>query len=249
MKRIYGLHVLLFYFMATLSIQGQPNKVKNYFKQLQKDNQYQPITLSFVNEADGLVEDYSKLSQIILLRHGEPKLDHKGWKSRNEAVQYVLAYDSVGIYSPAFIPAVLQNHGVNHIYTSNINRSISTAGLVFDREDLQRPDPLFREFERKVFAFPNIKLPTKWWLVGSRVLWFMGLNKQGIERFSAARERAKRGAGFLEQDALEHGKTLLVSHGLLNHYLTKYLKRLGWKQVYDGGNGYLSQKMFVKYIP
>ena len=75
----------------------------------------------------------------------------------------------------------------------------------------------------------------------------MGLNRKGIERKSDAKKRAQEVAAFLEQDALNKGKTVLVSHGLLNRYVEKYLKRLGWQTVYNGGNGYLSQRMLVKY--
>jgi broad specificity phosphatase PhoE len=108
---------------------------------------------------------------------------------------------------------------------------------------------LFKEYERKICSFPNIKLPLKWWQAGARILWYMGLNDRGIESFSEAKQRTNKAVEYLQQDAFEHGKTLLVSHGLLNHYLVKNLKKRGWKQVYNGGNGYLSQKMLVKYIP
>ena len=235
------------YLMATSSVHSQPNQVKAYYRQLQKETNYQPITLNFVRKDDGLVDDFGKLSQIILVRHGEPKLKNKGWRNRQDAKRYIVDYDSVGIYPPAFIPVDIRDGEVDKIYTSSINRSISTARLVFEQEDWLHSDSLFREFERKIFAFPNIKLPTKWWLAGSRVLWFLGMNNRGIERFSEAKARARRAAGVLEKDSIEQGKTLLVSHGLLNHFLSKYLKQRGWKQVYDGGNGYLSQKMFVKY--
>jgi hypothetical protein len=47
---------------------------------------------------------------------------------------------------------------------------------------------------------------------------------------------------------MENKKTLLVSHGLLNRYLAKDFKKKGWTEVYNGGHGYLSQKMFVKYM-
>ena len=195
----------------------------------------------------GLVADYAQLSQIMLLRHGEPALNKKGWRKRKEAIRFIKDYDSVDIYTPEFVPVVIAPDELGVIHTSSIPRSISTAVLVFNREDLQRPDSLFREFERKIFSFPNIKLGLKCWLTTSRVLWFMGLNKKGIEGFAKAKARARSGVKFLEKDALKNGKTLLVSHGLINHYLAKYLKKNGWTEVYDGGKGYLSQKLLIKY--
>jgi len=193
-----------------------------------------------------LVEDYSRLSQIILLRHGEPALNKKGWRKRKDAMAYIISYDTVSVYPPATLPILLHSDEVAIVYTSSLNRSISTASYVFPDQVFQS-EPLFREFERKVFSFFNIKLPLKWWLTGSRIFWFLGLNKKGIESFSEARIRAREGATFLQKDAQSNGKTLLVSHGLLNHYLVKYLEMDGWTEVFDGGKGYLSQKMLVRY--
>jgi broad specificity phosphatase PhoE len=84
-------------------------------------------------------------------------------------------------------------------------------------------------------------------LTGSGVFWFMGLNGKDIESFKEAKKRVQKAAGMLEKNTLSNGKTVLVSHGLLNHYLVKYLKKKGWTKVYDGGKGYLSQKLLVKY--
>ena len=119
------------------------------------------------------------------------------------------------------------------------------AAQLFGEEFDKRPEAIFREFERKVFSFPNIKLPLNWWLIGSRAFWVLGLNKKGIETFSEAKKRAKQAVALLESDARENGKTLLISHGLLNHYLVKYLEQNGWTEVFDGGKGYLSQKVLV----
>ncbi|MEM6260947.1 MAG: alpha-ribazole phosphatase [Bacteroidota bacterium] len=233
--------------IVPIGVHAQLEKVEAFYQNMAEEKDGQPVTLSFVQPQDSLVEDYSQLYQIVLLRHGEPALDKTGKRKRSGAVQYVHDYDMVGIYPPAFIPLTLQDDELTFIYTSSLNRSISTAQKVFNLEELHRPKSLFREFERKVFAFPNIKLPLKWWLIGSRVMWLMGFNNRGIEGFGAAKRRAKIATRFLEQDAYWNGKTLLVSHGLLNHYLFKYLEKRGWTVVYDGGKGYLSQKMLVKY--
>lgn len=247
LKAISTLHnILTCVCLLTLATaHAQWDHLKDHYEKLEKDKT--PDTLRFIQQEAYGLEDSSELVQIILLRHGEPALHKKGWKTRKEALAFVKAYDSVGIYTPAFTPIILYEGDLTVIHTSSINRSIETATKVCTRADLQRPDSLFREFERKIFSFPNLKLPLKWWLTTSRVLWFMGLNKKGIERFSEAKARAKRGAQFLEQDALKQGKTLLVAHGLLNRYLTKYLKKRGWKLMYDGGHGYLSQQLLVKY--
>ena len=245
-KPVPTLLMLLFFNLAYHPIMAQYAAIKAHYKKLEKQAKKQPVTLQFVQEDMNLVDSLGNLSQIMLLRHGEPALDKKGWRKRKAAMRYIEQYDSVGVYPPAFAPVELHEGDVDIIYTSTLNRSVSTAEQLFQRPDSQKPEIIFREFERKIFAFPNIKLPLKWWLVGSRVFWFMGLNKKGIESFSVARKRAREAVGLLEKDANKNGKTLLVSHGLLNHYLVKYLVKNGWVEVFDGGRGYMSQKLLVK---
>lgn len=235
----------LFFVLASFQVFSQLEKVEAHYEQLEKQDE--PVTLSFIQEDSNLVADFSRLSQIILIRHGEPAMKHKGWKKRSEAKQYIKTYDSVGVFSPSFIPLKLQPNELSVIHTSSMQRSVSTAEQVFELDELMKPDPIFREFERKIFLFPNIKLPHGFWMSGSRGLWFLGINDKNVESRNEAIFRAKIAANFLNDDALQNGKTLLVSHGLLNRYLEKYLKKLGWKSVYNGGNGYLSQRMLVKY--
>jgi len=232
--------------VSCLSSMAQFENLKTHYKKLEKQSKEAFVTIEFVQKEMNLVDDFSNLSQIILLRHGEPALNKKGWRKRKEAVRFIAQYDSVGVYAPEYVPVQISDGEINVLFTSILNRSISTADQLFHEVEDQRAEPIFREFERKVFSFFNVKLPLKWWTTGSRLFWFMGLNKKGIESFSEAKQRAKEATVFLEANAFENGKTLLVSHGLLNHYLVKYLKKNGWTEVFDGGKGYLSQKMLVK---
>ncbi len=243
------LAVTLLLFLFCNSACAQFERLEAHYKTLEKQSKEKPVTIRFVQEEMGLLEDLSNLEQIILLRHGEPMVDKKGWRKRKEAMSFIIAYDTVGVYPPEYDPVSLNHDEIDVIFTSTLNRSISTAKQLFQRPEDQRADAIFREFERKIFSFPNIKLPLKWWLTGSRVFWLMGLNKKGIESISEAKKRAREAVTFLERNASENGKTLLVSHGLLNHYLAKYLRKNGWTQVFDGGKGYLSQKVFVRYGP
>ncbi|MEL7002035.1 MAG: histidine phosphatase family protein [Bacteroidota bacterium] len=226
MKTILNLILTLSCFCVS-PLFAQLDKVEKYYLEIEKSSKDTPPTLTFIQEDMQLVEDYSKLSQIILIRHGEPALDKKGWRKRKQAMQFVKDYDSVGIYPPAFIPLRLEDSELGVIHTSSINRSISTSEQVFSLQGIQAPSPMFREFERKIISFPNIKLPLKLWLGVSRISWLMGLNDKGIECFRDARSRAKEATEFLEHDAETNSKTLLVSHGLLNHFLVKYLKKNG----------------------
>jgi hypothetical protein len=74
----------------------------------------------------------------------------------------------------------------------------------------------------------------------------MGFNKKGIESFSQAKERARRAAFFLDDKAEINGKTVLFSHGFLNKYINRYLKREGYKSVDLNGQKYLGAYYFYK---
>jgi len=206
----------------------------------------EPIAVSFVQPEMRLLPDSVQLMQIMLMRHGEPALHKKGWATRAQAQAFVRAYDSVGIYPPAFTPATLQKGEIDTIYTSSLNRSKHTARLVFEGQQNYHADTLFREFERKVFSGINFKRPLKCWLVQSRVLWLLGLNDKSIESFAEAKRRTARAATRLESIAQRNGKAVLVSHGFLNRYLVKTLKKRGWTVAHNGGSEYLATWLLVK---
>jgi broad specificity phosphatase PhoE len=226
---------------------GQISKIQDYYERAEQAIDSLPLRISFVQENMGLVGDYSKLKQIILIRHGEPALKKDGKAKRQEAKNFIIAYDTVGIYSPKYYPVLLGDEEISTIQTSSINRARHTASLIFGEDYIFKPDTLFREFERKILGFPNIKQPLKWWLVESRILWLLGANHKGIESFKEARSRAKRGAEKLELLANDDRKVILVAHGFLNRYLVKYLKKQNWVVIYDGGKDYLASWLLVRY--
>ena len=148
-------HVLYFlFYAATLCGHAQLATVKDYYQTLEETSE-EAVTVTFVQEEFDLVEDFTSLQQIILLRHGEPALDKKGWRKRKEAMKFIRAYDSVGVFPPEFVPVSLNPEEIEVIFTSTLNRSISTATQVFQRPEDQQAEALYREFERKIFAFPN----------------------------------------------------------------------------------------------
>ncbi|MEM6644204.1 MAG: histidine phosphatase family protein [Bacteroidota bacterium] len=228
---------------------AQLEELKAHYQELEKKSKKQWVNLQFADETILPQKDLKNLQQIVLIRHGEPALKKEGWRTRKKAMKFLQAYDAAEVYEPAVDPFLLRPGDVDTIFTSTLNRSISTAAYLFDNDQASKSTPIFREFERKIFVFPNIILPLNWWLVSSRLLWFAGLNDNGIESFRDAKCRARVAVRLLEENAQRNGKTILVSHGLLNHFLSKFLKENGWTEVYDGGKGYLSQKMLVKLAP
>ena len=195
-------------------------------------------------DIDGL--DEGRFQQIFIIRHGEPAMNKKGWKNRKEAIRYTEMYDSVGVYDFEQKPICLRENDVNVVYTSTLPRAINTAEKTFNKEMPMESDSLFNEFERKVIQFPNVKLPRQFWSVTTRIVWMMGFNKKGIESFSQAKERAREAAFFLKDKSEVNGKVLLFSHGFLNKYINRYLKREGYKSVDLNGQKYLGAYYFYK---
>lgn len=240
--RLIYIVFLLLHFGSSTS--AQVENIKTFYTQA--DNASENTTITFVQPSMNLVEDYDKLEQIIVVRHGEPALNKKGWFKRKEAMQFIKDYDSVGVEPLHFMPVVLQGDEILTIYTSSLNRAKHTARLVFGESVTYKEDILFREFERKIFSFFNLKMPLKFWLINSRIFWLMGGNKKNIEGFKDAKKRAKEASQTLEEYASKDKKAVLVAHGFLNRYLLKNLQKQGWTLVRDGGSEYLAASLLVR---
>ncbi|MDN5213542.1 histidine phosphatase family protein [Fulvivirgaceae bacterium BMA12] len=216
-----------------------------------QQNTLKPLKKYYSNQEPGtclrIFEDPSdSIHQILLIRHGEPDLNKKGWRRRPAAMEYVKAYDSVGVIPFNEELHCLEGIKTDKVYHSSLHRARHTAQLLFKNKLQLIEDQRFREFERKVMGFINMKLPLGFWLGASRVLWMMGLNDKQIESFRAARSRARENAAFLARQAQDSGQAILVAHGFHNKYVMKYLKKDGWKLVNKGGNGYLAINVLAK---
>ena len=222
----------------------QIEKIKAFYAEGDRLTNDQRI--SFVQPSMDLIDDYGSLKQIALIRHGEPALNKKGWFTRTEAIQFIHDYDSVGVEPIHDMPFVLHRGDMRIIHTSTLNRAKHTARLIFGDNAVYNADPLFREFERKIVAFPNIKMPLKFWLLSARLTWLLGVNDAAIESYKEAKRRAQEASEKLIQYAEEDPKVVLVAHGFLNRQLVKNLKKKGWTLVRKGGSDYLATSLLVK---
>lgn len=188
--------------------------------------------------------------QIILIRHGEPDLPVIRWGSRKDAVKYFIDYDKAGILRLKERRLSFDKLHLRHVFSSPTPRAFHTVKVLFKDQLKIIADDRFREFERKIFSFPDISfsLPLKFWTIFSRVLWLFGFNSEGIETRVEAYKRAKENAFFLIEDAEQHGNTILVAHGFHNKVLADFLKRSGWKMVSKEGSGYGAVNILAKEI-
>lgn len=222
---------------------------ENIFREIKKiqiGNFKNGSCLEFIHQDDLPTFEISHLQQVIIIRHGEPALNKKGCKNRQEAIRFTEMYDSVGVYDFEEKPICLSETEVNVVYTSKLPRAINTAEKTVAEAVPMESYKFFNEFERKVMCFPNVKMPRRFWSITSGFLWILGCNHKGIETFTEAKNRSKRAAFFLDDKAENHGKAVLFSHGFLNRFINRYMKKLGYKSLNLNGKKYLGAYYFYK---
>ena len=206
--------------------------------------------IHFVELDESLLPADSNLRQIALIRHGEPDLLKTGKFTYDEAKSFIKNYDSVGIITPDKPFFKLEDSEEVALFTSTIPRAQATAKYLFgeERDIVYSAD--FREFERSIGTRnTSIKLPLKYWTTTARLKWMLGVDREGIESFAEARERARKAAQLLEEASEENPKVILVAHGFLNRYIKKNLEKQGWEVVRDGGDNYFATTILAKVEP
>lgn len=203
-------------------------------------------SIRFIQPEDEVIDDYSKLRQIALVRHGEPDMIKHGKFNSFEAQQFLKCYDSVCIIVPEQPFFNIHDKEEVKVFSSPINRALTTAQYLCGPDKEITISPEFREFETKIHHNSKRRLPIKFWTTTARLKWMLGGNTDDIESFSDARKRAKKAAKILDNASEENAKVLLTSHGFLNRYIKKNLKKMGWRVVEDTGNDYFGTTILVK---
>ncbi len=181
----------------------------------------------------------------MLIRHGKPELNKSGWFSYKNARNYIQAYDTVGVKLIKEPPVILMSHEHVKIFSSSLFRAYDTATKVFGSDAIIDSDSVFIEFRREITPLPLI-LPIKGWTGISRFFWMIGLHSSEIPSFRSEKSRAAKDAEILEEAAIVNGKVILVSHGFLNKYIVRNLKKNGWDHSFNGGNDYLAVQVLTK---
>jgi broad specificity phosphatase PhoE len=191
----------------------------------------------------------SHAGKIFLIRHARPMVSKKGYFSAADARTFISDYDAAEVEAFVLQHEAIPYKNIKQVYCSTLVRSQLTARQIFGDEVKLIIRYEFREFERKIFSLPLLRLPIRLWLVGARALWMMGLNSQGIETFRQAKKRARECAALLAEDAQHESAVILVAHGLLNNFIRWYLQDIGWKASLHEGSGFLSVTVMEKKNP
>jgi broad specificity phosphatase PhoE len=173
----------------------------------------------------------------------------EGYFSASDARTFISDYDAAAVEQFVLQHTAIPYQEIKEVYCSTLVRSQLTAKAIFGEEVELNIRYEFREFERKIFSLPLLRLPIRLWLVSARALWMMGLNSKGIETFRQAKRRARECALLLAQDAETRPTVILVAHGLLNNFIRWYLQDLGWKSSLHEGSGFLSVTVMEKKSP
>jgi broad specificity phosphatase PhoE len=231
--------ILLFLLLVGVSAFAQElEELRSYYQKFEGVMETDQNCLLKIHKAE--------VNQIILIRHGKPKLSKNGWYTAKMAQEYSRIYDLVKVYDFEKIPVCIFPDDVDTIYSSNLVRAKNTAAKLNINHIPVKSSSLFREFERDIITIPILKMPLMFWLGMSRIMWYSRLHSQTTESKKAANKRSEMVADALIKKSEEKSNAILVAHGMLNKKLVKTLSKRGWDKVYDNGNSYLSVKILAK---
>lgn len=168
------------------------------------------------------------IMRIILVRHGEPKIDQQRWIGHKGFIAFMDAYRDAGLMPESAPPEYTANltRGITRVFTSELPRSIDSArALLPDAEFIS--DEVFTEAPLAPPRIPGLRMKVPGWAVVSRVAWHGGYSPR-IENFRQSRRRAQKALHILLDAAAEDGTVVLVGHGYFNAILGRMLRLKGF---------------------
>lgn len=173
----------------------------------------------------------SDTARIILIRHGQPRIELKPRTSHSGFRTYIDAYEEAGLDPQSAPPAELSDlvKELSEIFTSARPRANESAAALAPHAELI-VDPLFAEAPLASPKIPLLKMTVQKWAIVSRLLWHAGFHP-GIENYARSAKRARDAANILMTRAKKDGAAALVAHGYFNFLIGRELKRRSWRQT------------------
>lgn len=180
--------------------------------------------------------------EIVLLRHGKPKVEFSGYLSAKELKDLVFAYKYSNIKDqpPEKLKECFKDH---YVVCSDLPRSIESAKKL-NFKSIHVSDELYRETDIPHFDNSFLELPIMVWLILLRVLWLFGFSKNG-ESFAQAKIRSKQAANKLVGLAESNEKIIIVGHGLMNRLIGYQLEKKGWQPSKRERKRYWEYKKYI----
>ena len=188
-------------------------------------------------------------SKIYLIRHAEVNIEKPGWCNAQTAYNYrqlyninpVMAFDAQSVLNKIDHPETIDT-----VFCSPQSRALQTAVLLFNTQAKFRINENLMELNYPIIQFPVIKLPVRVRQTISLLSWMAGNNKYNKLSYKYIKQSLEIYSKELISYAENHGKAVVVAHGVLNHELIKILKKEGWKFEHRDGYGNLSVNCMVK---
>jgi broad specificity phosphatase PhoE len=187
----------------------------------------------------------ARIGSIVIARHGQPHADRSVRIDRRGYREWWKGYDLAGLHPEEKPPAELARlaQASDVIYASTLQRAIHTAQMVAAGREIVT-DPVFVEAPLPPPPIWGRHRPNSWG-VWARIAWWMGRHEGGESR-RQAEVRAEAAVATLTAQALRGQNVLLCAHGWFNRMMRPVLKRQGWREVENGGDGYWSYRRYEK---
>jgi broad specificity phosphatase PhoE len=166
--------------------------------------------------------------QIVLARHGKPRLNQGSWIAPHQLANWILAYDEGGVVVADASVEVCTRAAESGLFVSSpLLRCVESARALAPSRDIDFEE-LIREagLPHPLWDFP--RLPVAVWLMLFRAAWFCRYSANS-ESLAAARSRAGRAANRLIELAAEHQSVFVMGHGIMTRLIARELVMRGWQ--------------------
>ena len=166
--------------------------------------------------------------EIVLIRHAKVKIDSKGRSSLLELQHWVKEYNTAELDESSQPNKEVHDvvNSADFLLTSILRRTIDSASK-FDKK-IDEKNELFNESSLPNVHIPWFKFKARTWRIILRLLFFVGRGKDDAS-FKVSKARAKKATDYLCEFSVEHNKVVLVGHGGMNFFMSRILRKQGWK--------------------
>lgn len=183
--------------------------------------------------------------EIVLARHGRPKLNQRSWIAPRQLADWIRAYDDGGVFVEEVPPRIrTKAEQSGWIVSSPLLRCVQSAEALAPSQTIDS-DEVFREagLPHAPWGFP--RLPPSVWTVLFRAAWFCGYAANS-ESLVVARRRARSAATRLIELSGRHQSVFLVGHGIMTALIAKQLTLMGWVGPKRPAHGYWQFSVYRK---
>jgi broad specificity phosphatase PhoE len=176
----------------------------------------------------GVQGSSNETSRLALIRHGRSSHVHSGWMTAAGFRAWRSAYEAAGIRNDECVPSAVQQlvrrGGV--VLCSDAPRAVASARLLAPAEDLV-VSPLLRELELEGPDLGRFRLPLVAWAVAVGLRALLSMIRRRYPSPAEA-SRLEEAASLIDQLAMQHRDTVIVTHASFRRLLWKRLMKAGW---------------------